>query len=1149
MSTTHIRASARHIIRRTGLLMAALCLSGAALAQGSLSGSVDSSTTSVNLTTQGTSDWAHWGTGGVPGLVRKSGGGSLISTYSVVGSGGISTYSNDLRAMSWSGGTPTASASADASGLYISNIGNGFSITVPADTTQRVVKVYVGGWNSTGSFTASLSDASATNYTNTTTASTTQYDRAYTLTYKAASAGKLLTLTWVQSAGTGNVTLNGAALAAASNTAPTLAAVANQSGVIGQAVSLALSGSDADGNTLSYSATGLPAGTSIATATGLISGTPTTAATYNVTAQVSDGQGGTASRSFTWTIAAVTATTTALTSSVNPSTSGQNSTLVATVSPAAAAGTVTFKDGSTTLGTGTLSSGVATLATSFTATGAHSLTAVYAGNASYATSTSSAVAQTVTAAGVLPPAPIASAPIVNYEYDAQGNPTKTIQAPGVSGFGFESKASYDALYRVKDTTDPKLGKTQLQYDGGDRTTQVTDPRNLVTQYPRDGLGQATQLISPDTGTASHTYDAAGNLKTRTDSRGVLATNTYDVLNRLTNTVYSKTGMTTQTYGWTYDETGAGYANGVGRLTSTTHPSGSTQYTYDAQGRLLTDIQRVSAATGANSAQISTTVTYGYDAAGHTTSIVYPSGRKLVVSYTDGQPTAMSLAKDSTSTPVNLITGLAFEPFGGVSTWQWQLNSGTQSNDKAYDTSGRLIRYRLGNTVRDLSYDAADRITGYTHYDALSAAAQTSLNQNFGYDANGQLTSVTTASASWTLNYDANGNRTSATLNGVTSTYTPETTSNRLTSITNPARSFGYDSAGNTTSDTGGYTATYDASGRLATITKASVTTTYSYNGLGQRVRKFSSTGAASTTLFVYDQDGQLLGEYNSAGTPLREYVWLGSTPIAVFQPNGSNNPLVYYLHTDHLGTPRLVTDTANNIRWRWLAEPFGTTAPEDNPSSLGVFTQNLRFPGQFADSESGLFYNYFRNYDSSTGRYTTSDPIGLDGGINTYAYVSNNPLSGIDPQGLFEYTCLGCHHGAPAPILSRPVDSKPVNPANTTPKPEQCPQCDATASRTEATIAAYSWAGIPIGGAGTNPIPWNNFNMPSGMSRSGREYGEFMRTYYPKNYGYSTPGGALVVEHPFGHPDQPGPAHHACPHFHAKNAAGVEQIFTYKPGS
>jgi len=83
-----------------------------------------------------------------------------------------------------------------------------------------------------------------------------------------------------------------------------------------------------------------------------------------------------------------------------------------------------------------------------------------------------------------------------------------------------------------------------------------------------------------------------------------------------------------------------------------------------------------------------------------------------------------------------------------------------------------------------------------------------------------------------------------------------------------------------------------------------------------------------------------------------------------------------------------------------MAEPFGTTAPENSPSGLGTFTQNLRFPGQYADTESGLNYNYFRDYDSSTGRYTTFDPIGLAGGINGYAYVENRPTILTDPLGL-----------------------------------------------------------------------------------------------------------------------------------------------------
>jgi RHS repeat-associated protein len=133
-------------------------------------------------------------------------------------------------------------------------------------------------------------------------------------------------------------------------------------------------------------------------------------------------------------------------------------------------------------------------------------------------------------------------------------------------------------------------------------------------------------------------------------------------------------------------------------------------------------------------------------------------------------------------------------------------------------------------------------------------------------------------------------------------------------------------------------------------------------------------------------------------------VWLRDTPMAMFTPdpaNPSGEPLVYFIHTDHLNTPRVVVDRQNRVRWRWLAEPFGTSAPETNPSGLGVFTQNLRFPGQYADAESGLFYNYFRYYNSAGGGYTQSDQIGLAGGsVSTYGYVEENPLGGTDPMGL-----------------------------------------------------------------------------------------------------------------------------------------------------
>jgi RHS repeat-associated protein len=110
---------------------------------------------------------------------------------------------------------------------------------------------------------------------------------------------------------------------------------------------------------------------------------------------------------------------------------------------------------------------------------------------------------------------------------------------------------------------------------------------------------------------------------------------------------------------------------------------------------------------------------------------------------------------------------------------------------------------------------------------------------------------------------------------------------------------------------------------------------------------------------------------------------------------------LYFVHVDHLNTPRLVSNSAQQAVWRWdQQEPFGTSPADENPSSLGAFEFPLRFPGQYADKETNLFYNYFRDYDPGTGRYTQSDPIGLRGGINTYSYVGGNSIGWIDPSGL-----------------------------------------------------------------------------------------------------------------------------------------------------
>ncbi|MBF0526408.1 MAG: DUF4329 domain-containing protein [Deltaproteobacteria bacterium] len=169
-------------------------------------------------------------------------------------------------------------------------------------------------------------------------------------------------------------------------------------------------------------------------------------------------------------------------------------------------------------------------------------------------------------------------------------------------------------------------------------------------------------------------------------------------------------------------------------------------------------------------------------------------------------------------------------------------------------------------------------------------------------------------------------------------------------------------------------------------TAGSSTTSYAINGLGQRVSKSS---ASATTIFVYDEAGHLLGEYDSAGSVIEETVWLGSLPVGVLKPGA-----LYYVNPDHLGAPRSIIDTTGATVWKWDKDPFGNGAP------TGTLIYNLRFPGQYFDVESGLCYNMARDYSPTLGRYVQSDPIGLRGGVNTYSYVGNGPINWRDTSGL-----------------------------------------------------------------------------------------------------------------------------------------------------
>ena len=228
----------------------------------------------------------------------------------------------------------------------------------------------------------------------------------------------------------------------------------------------------------------------------------------------------------------------------------------------------------------------------------------------------------------------------------------------------------------------------------------------------------------------------------------------------------------------------------------------------------------------------------------------------------------------------------------------------------------------------------------------------------------------------------------------------QTTSNKLTSITGTGpEAYSYDLSGNTTA-IAAKTLAYDARARLTTHTSGTTVTSFSINAIAQRLVKAGAT-AALTTRFVYGEDGgvasgqKLLGEYDNAGALITEHVYLNDTPIAAIKTAGG-----YVVQADHLNSPRAVLGAGNVSAWTWDSDAFGTTAANEKPSTLATFNYNLRFPGQYYDKETLTHYNYFRDYNPKTGRYIESDPIGLKGGINTYAYVGGNPLMYYDPYGL-----------------------------------------------------------------------------------------------------------------------------------------------------
>ncbi len=604
--------------------------------------------------------------------------------------------------------------------------------------------------------------------------------------------------------------------------------------------------------------------------------------------------------------------------------------------------------------------------------------------------------------------------VTSYAYDNQGNPT-SITDP----LSRVTVNAYDALNRLKEVTDPGSGVTAYGYDGLDQLVSVSDPRSNVTAYTLDGLGNLSQQSSPDTGTSASMHDEAGNLSTSIDAKGQSMSYTYDALNRVTRIVYDQaTGTQLKQVDYAYDQG----ANGIARLTSMTETSAAgavlqtTTYGYDPHGRIVSESRVIGGQTYAT--------VYAYDAAGRMTGMTYPSGRTTSYGF-DGLGRVNRIETTGAGQTEVVVQDVVYHPFGGPKAFTF---GNLQTYGRSFDLDGRIATHTLGDQTKVLSFDAASRITGVAQQGNPANAS------TYGYDALDRLTSAVLPTSTYGFGYDPVGNRLSKTIGGNTDTYTYGPTSNRLATISGSSgnRTYVHDANGSITGD-GVNTFGYDARGRLVSSVSAAGTTSYQVNALGQRVRKTSSLG---DTVFHYDTQGRLIAESSAAGAQMREYVWLGDQPVAMFLPQVAQGAEVvvdntdagfsatgtwpastavsgylganYQVHEANGAPPGAVvvdnTDSGLSVTGTW---PTSTAVSGFLGTNYQVHAANGEPPSAIvADNASG----------SATGTWPTSTSVGGYYGTNYQVHAAGTGASvftwtlGVPAAGTYQVYARWTHH-------------------------------------------------------------------------------------------------------------------------------------------
>jgi RHS repeat-associated protein len=568
------------------------------------------------------------------------------------------------------------------------------------------------------------------------------------------------------------------------------------------------------------------------------------------------------------------------------------------------------------------------------------------------------------------------------------NPNGTVQTL-TNERGFRKTIEFDAYGRLTSVTemDQETGQTatvRYSYDAAGHLITVTDANGNITTNTWDILGRLRKVDSPDLGLRTATYDLTGNLETRTDARNHTTTFMYDGLNRPITKKYSNNQLIT----WNYDETGHGA--GIGRLTSISDLSSngcpqthSAEYTYDEHGLVTTHVKCIdglSYMTTLNRdvlARIGNitypdleTVTYGYDTAGRVNSVsgyvdkieYDPASRPLHIGFTNGTD-----------------AWLSYDPLR-----HWldtsKVLDGSQSTiyDATYVHEGNALIKSVTSTTNinalNFTYDDLDRLRDVTG----------DLDQHFRYDPAGNITYNTSTNF-----YGAPASNYAYPAQGPTGC-----------SVAGPCH------PANAPTSAGLTQFQYDPNGNMSLVTNAQkqsksidwnddqlpsvisefngALTSYTYDAGGERVSEQGTNG--------YTRYYGVLFDHSNAGLVKRYY----AGPLLVAQKTGTTT---YWIHNDHIGSVRVVTDSNGSVVARNDFAPFGGLL--STPSPAAIFYPS-DFAGHVVDA-TGLVYMHARYYDPQLARFISPDtlipnPFSTQA-HNHYAYALNSPISFADPTG------------------------------------------------------------------------------------------------------------------------------------------------------